>query len=364
MKRLQLFGLRPALLVLLLGAVSLAVPATVEAARSKPASARKAKKKSKAKKKKSSRSREKPAPKPADEDPEDEALSMPSLDLEGPSEAPPPGPSKSTLKVIDVSATPAPAPSASETTVAAKLDEPAPNEGNLLDVAAGVRLFRRDLLLGDPQARASPTYSLELGPAPFLAADLFPGRGITRAIPAPLGLGVTFEHAVGISSGVIGANGAIEYPTRAHALQLELLGRFLLSRWELTARAGYGWRTFAVSDALDGTAKPRVPSVSYDHLTASGQARVRLTEQIFLTGHAGVRRVLAAGELESDGYFPGVSGFGVTAGAGLGFVLGPIETRLGVDLERYFLELDPLAAQNASASDQYLGVSLALAWRS
>ncbi|MFN7133059.1 MAG: hypothetical protein ACK4N5_13355 [Myxococcales bacterium] len=349
--------LRPMLALLVATCASFALGAADAAPKkSKPAAAKTAAKK---KKKVAPAKAKKKAPLPDDE--EDEAVSMPALDLDGPAPAPKAA-QKPGLKLIDVTADAKP-DTAADTTVAAAVERERDDDENMLELAAGLHLFRRDFTLGDPLQRVTPSYALDMAPSPFVSAALFPGGTLVKGLPKQLGIAASFEHTVGVSSVSTGQNGTVVFPTRAHALQLDLLCRFVLPRWELTARGGYGWRSFAISDA-GAVSKPRIPSVSYDHLSLGGQARFRLSDRVFLSANAGARKIVGAGELESAAYFPGASGFGVTAGAGVGFVVGPVETRLGFDLERYMLALDPLNSAASEATDQYLGFSLAAAFRS
>lgn len=251
----------------------------------------------------------------------------------------------------------------SESGVARRFQGEATATTSLLELSAGLHVFRRDFSYDASPGRSLRPYRLDLAPAPAIEVAFYPGGRLIEGLPANFGLAFSYERAFGLASVVANSSGAVTFPTTTQALQLGAQGRYGFDRVLLTGRLGYGLRSFTISDAV-GQSKPLVPSVSYGHVVAQGGARFTLTDSFLLEAGLGFRGVLSRGELATDSYFPGASGNGLTASFGLVVPVAGLEAKLGFELERYSFALHQDAPDLAtSAVDQFVGVRFSIGYR-
>jgi hypothetical protein len=152
------------------------------------------------------------------------------------------------------------------------------------------------------------------------------------------------------------------------------LGRFLLN-----AVVTGGDHQF-IMQPLDGdTNPPNVAGVAYKHVRAGGGVRARITDKISAMAGAAWLQIFQAGPITDFDYFPYASFVGGDAFAGVAYALPfmkNLEARATLDVRRYVFNMNSTAADldqaNADrtgraaggATDDYIGINLAIAYRS
>jgi hypothetical protein len=122
---------------------------------------------------------------------------------------------------------------------------------------------------------------------------------------------------------------------------------------------------------------PQVAGVAYKHVRAGAGVRVRITDKISAMAGAAWLQVLKMGEIQ-DSYFPWATALAGDAYVGAAYALPfltNLEARATVDVRRYALNMHSYgpdldrtmgAAGGAAggATDDYIGLNLAIAYRS
>ncbi len=197
-----------------------------------------------------------------------------------------------------------------------------------------------------------------MAPAPAVSLAAYPGALVTSGFPSNLGISAQYEQAFGLSSGISGLS--VRFPTATNAFLIGPQYRIPVAPFVFVARAGYGWRSFTITNAGD-VQKPQVPSVDYRNVFAQGAVRWQPFDRVAVDLEAGYHYLLSMGELSSANYFPRATGGGLDGTLGVTFLVHPAEVQLAVDVEHYFFSFnpqpgDPLVA--GGALDDYLGVRL------
>ncbi|MER2560390.1 MAG: hypothetical protein ABTQ32_06720 [Myxococcaceae bacterium] len=253
------------------------------------------------------------------------------------------------------------APSISSSTNEPSTPSPLP----ALRVGLGFRGFGRSLTwAGDPE-QALAKYGLGFAPAVALDATWYPGAHVTSGVLANLGVAFAGDIAVGVSS----KQDTSKFGTRADRYRISAAFRQPFgSVFSIEALAGASLQRFSIDPvaANDGTARPNIPSVAF--AGPRGALGVRLVKlgPVGLDAMGGFTFLVSTGELGTDAYFKRARGFGVDAGAGVSVELvDNLHLRASFDWTRYFLTLNPEEGARftaPSATDQYLGGSVALQW--
>ncbi len=253
------------------------------------------------------------------------------------------------------------APSISSSTNEPSTPSPLP----ALRVGLGFRGFGRSLTwAGDPE-QALAKYGLGFAPAVALDATWYPGAHVTSGVLANLGVAFAGDIAVGVSS----KQDTSKFGTRADRYRISAAFRQPFgSVFSIEALAGVSLQRFSIDPvaANDGTARPNIPSVAF--AGPRGALGVRLVKlgPVGLDAMGGFTFLVSTGELGTDAYFKRARGFGVDAGAGVSVELvDNLHLRASFDWTRYFLTLNPEEGARftaPSATDQYLGGSVALQW--
>jgi hypothetical protein len=271
-----------------------------------------------------------------------------------------PAPKK--VEPAKVEPTPEPEPS----TVSSSSDTPStPSSLPALRMGLGFRGFGRSLSwAGDPE-QALARYALAFAPAVALNATWYPAAHFTSGIVSNIGLSFVGDVGVGISS----KQDTSRYGTRADRFRIS--GAFRQpfgSVFSLEAVAGVALQRYSIDPvaANDGTPRPNIPSVSYVGPRAGVGVRLAKLGPIEVDAMGGFVILTSTGELGTEAYFRRAGGFGVDAGAGVALqLLDNLQLRASLDWTRYFLSLRPEEGARfvaPSASDQYVGGSVALQW--
>lgn len=268
---------------------------------------------------------------------------------------------KSEPATKEVVATTPSEPKVSTSTSAPSTPSPLP----ALRVGLGFRGFGRSLTwAGDPE-QALAKYGLKFASAVAIDATWYPGAHVTSGVLANLGVAFTGDIAVGLSS----AQDTSKFGTRADRYRLSAAFRQPFgSIFSIEAVAGASVQRFSIDPlaANDGTPRPNIPSVAFTGPRGALGVRLVKLGPIGIDAMGGFTFLVSTGELGTDVYFKRARGFGVDAGAGVSVELVEnLHLRASFDWTRYFLTLNPEEGArftSPSASDQYLGGSVALQW--
>jgi hypothetical protein len=250
-----------------------------------------------------------------------------------------------------------------EEAVSASAEEP--EEGSKapftkLDLQIGAHIYRRDFTYNDDVPGPHQAYKLPAVPAPSLALDYFFVKNF--------GITVGGEYSVGLIS-QDQADPPNRYKTSSLGYFFGGKGRYITGGGsEFLLGVAFAGNSFKVQpDSADAT-PPKVAGVDYKQIRAGLSARIPLSPTFALIGGFNYLHLLSVGELR-DSYFPGTTGRGGEGTAGVAFALPwmkGLEARGTLDLRRYVFAFNPLPsdAQIAGgATDQYLGINIAIGYR-
>lgn len=255
---------------------------------------------------------------------------------------------------------------ATETTISSSASASStPSPLPALRVGLGFRGFGRTLTwAGDPE-QALAKYGLNFAPAVAIDATWYPGAHVTSGVLANLGVAFAGDIAVGVSS----KQDTSKFGTRADRFRISAAFRQPFgSVFSLEAVAGASLQRFSIDPvaANDGTPRPNIPSVAFTGPRGAIGVRLVKLGPVGVDAMGGFTFLVSTGELGTDAYFKRARGFGVDAGAGVSVELvDNLHLRASFDWTRYFLTLNPEEGARftaPSASDQYLGGSVALQW--
>ena len=235
-----------------------------------------------------------------------------------------------------------------------------------LAVAVGLKIFSRNLAYHQDLFGALRSYDLAASPAIGGSIAWYPAAHFSNLWYAHLGLTGAFRYAVGLSSGT---SDGVDFPTTSYAFSVGVKYRlhFLGERLELSPVLAYGIETFTIEDVSVDTPKPEIPSVAYQYMRLGGEVSMLVYKGLTLTGRLGYLAILAAGEIESDRFFPRSSLGGIELGGGARYGFGKgFEVSAGIDLRRYFYSMNPEPGDTnvaGGAVDQFVIFNVALGYR-
>ena len=221
-----------------------------------------------------------------------------------------------------------------------------------LELSAEGRPFLRTLRYNDDIMGALRDYDLAA-----------PAAAVTATWrPLPKG-GMRFLSLHGEVELAVGVNGSrtsdgTEYATKASEWTAGLRGDFPIAGWRWTLDAAYGEHRFSVDDNEMTT--PLVPDTTYRWARGGLGVRIPVGAKLAVAAGGGYRHLLDMGDLESDAWFPRVTGSGIDAEAGIAWrVGGPVTLDLRGDLRRYFFAMNPEVGDAlvvGGAVDQYIAI--------
>jgi hypothetical protein len=221
-----------------------------------------------------------------------------------------------------------------------------------LGLLVGFRGYSRRFTFHDDMFDVMRRYSLGAAPAVFLDAAWYPLAHSQGGVPAHLGVMAGYEHGFATRTND-GAGGDLE--TRMMAFFAGLKLRLPLGAHELAASFTYGQHSFTI----DGDEQRPFPDVKYSYLRPALDATFRV-DRVSFGGHVGHRFLLSSGALESDTWFPRLTGAGIDLGLFVGQVLWKtLEARAGADLRRYYFTMHPEVSDRyvvGGAVDQFLSL--------
>jgi hypothetical protein len=234
-------------------------------------------------------------------------------------------------------------------------DEPPAIAAFELDVALGVLHRRFDY----EEDRFQTLYAYELDAAPVVAVDVswFPGSYRSSGHESWFGVAGHYEHGLPTEAG-----------TSTSAARFGFVGRFPLGVATLAPRFEYGRHRFNVEPLDDG--RMVVPPLDYEHLRLALAVDLRI-ERALLGFGVGQRFVMRAPAVESDAWWPDATAGGTDATIYVGWApKTAVDLKLGVDVRRYYFDLDPSpedprARSNqvaGGAVDQYVNGWIGVAW--
>ena len=228
-----------------------------------------------------------------------------------------------------------------------------------LGLLVGFRGYSRRFTFHDDMFDVMRRYSLGAAPAVFLDAAWYPLAHSQGGILAHLGVMAGYEHGFATRTND-GAGGDLE--TRMMAFFAGLKMRLPLGAHELAASFSYGQHSFTI----DGDEQRPFPDVKYSYLRPALDATFRV-DRVSFGGHLGHRFLLSSGALESDTWFPRLTGAGLDLGLFVGQVLWKtLEVRAGADLRRYYFTMHPEVGDRyvvGGAVDQFLSLWAGLHYR-
>jgi hypothetical protein len=239
-----------------------------------------------------------------------------------------------------------------------------------LDVGVGFELFSRYLRYEDDLHGFLRPYDLGAGPAVAIDARWYPGRHFTEEWPAIFGIEMAFQRSFAIVSER--SDGA-RFPTVNRNVDVNALARFMIRRHALVGRFGYGSHLYELrrrdpSQPSTGILVPDVPSVEYRYLRYGVESRLAILDWFGAVVGASFLQVLDAGGLESEIWFPHLSGHGAELDVGAVFALGRgFEARASLTYRRYFFAFNPVPGYEdiiaGGALDQFVFYTASVAYR-
>jgi hypothetical protein len=231
------------------------------------------------------------------------------------------------------------------------------NSGPWIEGALSLHMFYRQQRYNQDLFQALRPYRV-IAPALGGSVALYPGAAFGTGVLSNIGVAAAYERAIGLTSGVAGAD--VKFPTSSDAFLVGPQYRFAFDPFRFAVRAGYAWRAFTISNS-PSELKPDIPSVDYRNVFAQAFVTWEPGTLFAVDLEAGYHYLLSLGELGSASYFPHATGAGVDASLGLTLLLHPAEVQLAVDVEHYFFSMNPRLGDPyiaGGALDDYLGVRL------
>jgi hypothetical protein len=235
------------------------------------------------------------------------------------------------------------------------------------ELTAGAGGVHRSFDFNDPlsnyQAGASRpySYSLPVGPTPFVGVGFYPGAFAGSGIVSQIGLVGRYEKLIGTKTSV--DNGPM-LSTFGQEYEVGVRARQPLAEHEVGLMVAYGKHSFHVSDTDPGpTTNAIVPNVDYTFIRLGLDGRLGLG-RVSLGAHAGTRLVRDTGPLGTT-WFPSTKTTTVEGGVWGSYALTPLlGVVAGVDYLRYAFNFNPVPTTNAvvagGAVDQYISGYVAL----
>jgi hypothetical protein len=227
---------------------------------------------------------------------------------------------------------------------------------NSIDLSAGAHVYSRTFSYNDSRVGQQQGYQVAAVPAPAIAVDYF-------VLPW-LGLSLSGEYSVFLGSQDDSGN-QIETSALGYSLGAKL--RFDVRGADLVATAGFGENAFSVDEQNASAPAPEVADVAYRQVKAGASVRIPIGARFALIGGGNYLHLLAAGEIASDRYFPNIRGYGGEGHAGVAIrVARQLELRATGTIRRHAFTMNSLPTdprQAGGATDQYLGLNMAIAFR-
>jgi outer membrane biosynthesis protein TonB len=231
---------------------------------------------------------------------------------------------------------------------------------NVIDLFAGVHFFSRTF---DYNQKYVANNKLPLQkhnvtmPAPVIGGEYYPIEY--------LGLAGSFEYTKIAASQYAGGN----YNTVLMHYWVGLKPQLPLQDVVIQGLLAYGNQSMSIEVDAKDPGEPQVPKVSYNHVKAGAAVRLPLSSLITLFGGANYMHMLNLGDVTTKLYFPGATAVGGEAHAGLAVSLPwatGLEGRIVGDFRRIAFNMNSLPSDQriaGGAIDQYLGISLQVAYR-
>ena len=240
-----------------------------------------------------------------------------------------------------------------------------------VDIEVDFRLIHRNFRYNDDLRGDLRDYKLKIGPGVATKFQYYPGAHFTAGVGAQFGIDFEWDRLFNFDSER--ADGE-KFPTESQQFLVGLRWRYPTGRWEPGVVLDWGVHTFRFG--VSGPAVPGedntagVPSVKYEFVRFGGGFRVALgkKDNFIITTNIAFRGVYSVGGIGTNVWFPEAKANGMDALLmfGFGLPLG-FEIRLGVDYRRYWFDLNPVPPDPpyvaGGALDQYLGLSIGVAWR-
>ena len=253
------------------------------------------------------------------------------------------------------------------------------DQPSLLDIAIGIKGFRRNLGYKSDIFNALPSYDLGVAPAAALQLGVYPVKLADGKVT--IGLNGSFEYAFAMKSSYdrppAGQEGK-KYSTKSMGYSAGLQANLTLApTTSLHGGVEYGAQSFKV-DLPDPTSNNAgVPDVDYKYIRPNAGARVGIADHFAVLVNVGYLLVTSAGEMISPKYFPSskasVAAVDGTIGIGYEIPLGTLkhfEIRPAIGYRRYFYKFKPTSNNVATdpyvaggALDQYFSAYLMLGLR-
>ncbi len=231
-------------------------------------------------------------------------------------------------------------------------------------ITADLLLFSRQFSYNDDLFNALREYNLELGPALHLEAAWFPLAHFMGGTPSKIGMDFTALSGLALNSG--NAAGS-SFPTQFRGWSAGLRYREKLGGVELSGRLAYGSQSFRIEAADINTPAPEIPSVDYTYMHLGVVGRSKLLGPISARGHAAWLPLMGMGQLQTDDWFPRITGGGAEASLRLLYQYNKdIEFSVGVLWRYFYFSMNPEPGDPWVAGggfDRYWGGTIGATWR-
>lgn len=217
----------------------------------------------------------------------------------------------------------------------------------------GIEFFSRNFYYTDDIFQKFHPYHLLLAPAIALDVQFFPGMIFgDRSFPY-IGLWGHASYALGLRSRY--TDGSISETTAA-VVEGGLIGQIPAGSLMIRLLAGYRLRYFAMP--VLSNVPSVIPNSAYQQIQVGAGLRWTLNDRAVLTGRISYLLLLHAGDLQSEGLFPRLTGGGIHAEIGLNVALTKwLEWQAGVKLDYHFFAMNPQPGDTniaGGAVDQYM----------
>ncbi len=273
---------------------------------------------------------------------------------------------------VAVAAAPEPKPQPVEQKKAPpKTVKPKEERPAAVDIEVDFRLIHRNFTYNDDVGGDLAPYKLNIGPGVGTKFQYYPGAHFTAGVGAQFGIDFEWERLFNFDSTRTDGE---TFPTESQQFLVGLRWRYPTGRWEPGVVLDWGVHTFRFG--LSGPPVPGedntagIPSVKYEFVRIGGGFRVALgkKENFIIATNIAFRGVYSVGGIGTNVWFPEAKANGMDALLMFGFGLPfGFEIRLGVDYRRYWFDLNPVPPDApyvaGGALDQYVGLSIGVAWR-
>ena len=222
------------------------------------------------------------------------------------------------------------------------------------ELQLGGGVLSRRLAYRDDLFHALRGYALRAAPLGTLSGRWYPGAHLTNGIGAHIGFEGSFEQGLLFDSL---DSGGRSHDSDAWGYSLAARLRQPSGAHQLGAALGYREQAFSVEGGDLPSGEGAVPGVTYRQLVAAVDARF-VFGPVAIDGRLEAAHVLSAGEMGDTNWFPRATGNRVSAMLELAYAFGgALAVTAGVELRRYFFDLDPEPGDPfvaGGAIDQYL----------